>query len=247
VYIFIGLLEKDKDDYYCSRVTPSSSTITITSDWLAQNCYIDTYDMVDGYHNNYYNNRSNEKGEEKGRKYSSLSLSSCYCEVCRQLKLDYHKYYCYTDKGKNRQIITICTECFRRYQEKRYELFGKPAGVIAISVISRGERLIIYALRLALANNREIKRNTRRNISNCGSSSVSSATAAMQDNVDTHLNPEYDNDDNSISFFYAAATNAFDHSETVREYFHHDRSRIRPSNKSLWPLRYRAYKEYGVW
>jgi hypothetical protein len=38
--------------------------------------------------------------------------------------------------GINRQQITICDECLRRYQEKRYEFFGfgKPTGVIAVSV-----------------------------------------------------------------------------------------------------------------
>jgi hypothetical protein len=65
------------------------------------------------------------------------------------------------------------------------------------------------------------------------------------DDVDIHLNPKY-NDDNSISFYYAAAANAFDHNQTVREYFDNNRSRIRPSNKSLWSLRYQAYKEYDV-
>jgi hypothetical protein len=132
------LLEKDKDDdYRGSRVTPSSSTTIITPEWLSQNCYIDTYSTVDGYYNN-YNNYYNNKGNEED------SLLH-YCEVCIDLKLDYRKYYCHTDKGKNRQIITICTECLRSYQEKRYRLFGKPTGVIAVSDKSKVEGLIMCA------------------------------------------------------------------------------------------------------
>jgi hypothetical protein len=214
----------------------------ITPEWLAQKCYIDTYAQVHDYNNYYYN--TNISNEEKEREYSAPQQ---YCEVCRYLKLDYRKYYCYTDKGKNRQIITICTDCFRRYQEKRYQLFGKPTGVIAISDKSKVEGLIMAALRLALINNTRTKRNRRRKSgSNSSSDSLSMATIeSTTDNTDIHLDQEYDNDIINI-FFYNAAANAFDHSQTVREYFDNNRSRIRPSNKSSWPLRYRAYKEYGV-
>jgi hypothetical protein len=93
------------------------------------------------------------------------------------------------------------------------------------------------ALRLALMNKRKTKRSTR------GSSNSSISTSATTDD-DVHLNPEYDNEINI--FFYAAAANAFDHSPTIREYFCHDPSRISPKNKSLWPLRYQAYIQYGV-
>jgi hypothetical protein len=62
------------------------------------------------------------------------------------------------------------------------------------------------------------------------------------DTADIHLNPEYDN----VSIFYAATVNSFDHSQTVREYFHNNRSRINPNNKSLWPLCHQAYKEFGI-
>jgi hypothetical protein len=163
----------------------------ITPEWLAQKCYIDTYAQVHDYNNYYYN--TNISNEEKEREYSAPQQ---YCEVCRYLKLDYRKYYCYTDKGKNRQIITICTDCFRRYQEKRFQLFGKPTGVIAVSDKSKVECLIMAALRLAVANSKTIQTNRRRSNSNNNiSSSVSTTTATTAtDDVDIHLNPEYDND-----------------------------------------------------
>jgi hypothetical protein len=63
--------------------------------------------------------------------------------------------------------------------------------------------------------------------------------------TEIHSDMEDDNDNNKI-FFYNAAANAFDHSPTVREYFCNNCSRINPNNKSLWPLRYHAYKEYGL-
>jgi hypothetical protein len=209
------LLEQndDDDDGYYSRKTPSSTITTI--EWLAQNCYIDTSNLT------------------------SVGDFFRYCDICRHHKTESSKGYCYTDRGKNRQVITICSECLRRYQQERYQLFGKPTGVIAISLKSRVECLIMCALRLALMNNRKIKGNVRRR-SGSNSSGISISKSAIEDDADIYLSPEYDN------IFYTATANAFDHSPTVREYFHDNRSRIKPDNKSLWPLRYQAYKEYGI-
>jgi hypothetical protein len=229
----------DDDGYYGRKI--SSSTYITTIEWLAKNCYIDIYARVHDY--NEYNNNKDNKEEEKVREVYSQPLK--YCEVCRHLKLDYRKYYCYTDKGKNRQIITICTECFRRYQKIRYDLFGKPTGVIAISDKSKVESLIMCALRLALVGNRKFKGNVRGGSSNGSGISISAlaasaTTSATEDDADIYLSPEYNN------IFYTATANAFDHSPTVREYFHDNRSRTRSDNKSLWPLRYQAYKEFGI-
>src|SRR5207248_81780 len=113
---------------------------------------------------------------------------------------------------------------------------------------SRVEGLIMCALRLVLMNRNEekTKRNRRKGSSSDNSTSISTfATKTATDDDDIYLNPEYHNDGNNV-FFYAVAANAFDHSPTVREYFHNNRSRITPNNKSLWPLRYQAYKEYGI-
>ena len=130
-----------------------------------------------------YNNNTQE--EEKEREYSPPPQ---YCEVCRHFKLNHYKYYCYTDKGKNRQIITICIECLRRYQEKRYQLFGKPTGVIAISVKSRVQCLIMSALRLAFMKRREkIKR------SNSSNNSINMPAATATDD-DIQLDHGNDND-----------------------------------------------------
>ena len=87
-------------------------------------------------------------------------------------------------------------------------------------------------------DNRKFKGNVRGGSSN--SSGISISKSATEDYADIYLNPEYDNT------FYTLTANAFDHSPTVRKYFHDNRSRISPKNKSLWPLRYQAYKEYGI-
>jgi len=123
-----------------------------------------------------------------------------------------------------------------KISRKRYQLFGKPTGVIAISVKSRVQCLIMSALRLAFMKRREkIKR------SNSSNNSINMPAATATDD-DIQLDHGNDND----NIFYTAAANAFDHSPTVREYFHNNRSRTQSDNKSLWPLRYQAYKEYGV-
>jgi hypothetical protein len=108
-----------------------------------------------------YNDRNRSRIEEQGKEGREHSAPSQYSEreSLQIFKTRLSQVYCYTDNSNNRQIITICTECFRRYQEKRYEIVGKPLGVIAISGKSKVERLIMCALRLALINNTRTKRN----------------------------------------------------------------------------------------
>ena len=119
------------------------------------------------------------------------------------------RFHYYMNNGKNRQTMTMCMQqCYSDYQQKRYEFFGKPTGVIAISARNRVEDLIMATLEKM------------------------HATADAND-------PDIDNKGGNL--FYDAVQ-----SPLVREYFHNDRSRTRPSNKSLWPLRYQAFKDYGI-
>ena len=55
-----------------------------------------------------------------------------------------------------------------------------------------------------------------------------------------------EDDDDNGNIFYDAIANAFDHSQTVRKYFHDDRSKTQSDNKRLWLLRYQSYKEFGI-
>jgi hypothetical protein len=89
----------DDDNRYYSRKIPSS---TISSEWLAENRYIDT---------------------------SSLTSDDDFffrcCEICRPDRPDWFKAYCYYhgnnnyNQGIHRQQITICIECLHRYNDKR--------------------------------------------------------------------------------------------------------------------------------
>jgi hypothetical protein len=76
-------------------------------------------------------------------------------------------------------------------------------------------------------NGRKTKTNRRRGTgSNSSISGVSTTVTETDDDI--HLDLEYDDD----SIFYAAAVNAFAHSQA--------------DNKSLWSLYYHACEEYGV-
>jgi hypothetical protein len=57
---------------------------------------------------------------------------------------------------------------------------------------------------------------------------------------------DHDSDNKGRDLFYAAVALTYDQSPVVREYFHNNRSRTRSDNKGLWPLRYQAFKEYGI-
>jgi len=191
-----------------------SSMKEISTKWLAQNCYIDTSSFASDFFDN-------DCGTEN--QYDS----SQYCEVCKHCKLNYRKAYCYTNKGKDRQRITICIDCLRKYQEKRYELFGKPSGVVAITTTARVEEMTMTTLRMILMEKKDEKDGDKEKQS--AAMEIVHTTAEDNDNV-----------------FYDAVALTYDQSPTVREYFHNDRSRTRLDNKSLWPLRYQAFKEYGI-
>jgi hypothetical protein len=57
------------------------------------------------------------------------------------------KFHCYMNNGKDRQTMMMCMErCHHDYEQKRYDLFGKPTGIIAISARGRVEDLIMTTL-----------------------------------------------------------------------------------------------------
>jgi hypothetical protein len=202
---------------------------TITTEWLAQNCYVDTSSSA--YDFFAFDNDCSADDQEH---------SSQYCEVCNSCKLNYRKVYCYTNKGKDRQRITICSDCLRKYEEKRYEPFGKPTGVVAISAIARAEEKIMTTLRMILMKKKQEKRDQGED--NEKQTAAIAMVIIHTTDGDVTVNTAEDNDD----LFYDAIALTYDLSPMVREYFHNDRSRTRPDNKRLWPLHFRAYKEYGI-
>jgi len=71
-----------------------------------------------------------------------LSRTASVSEVCRRNRPDWMKFHCYMNNGKDRQTMMMCMErCHHDYEQKRYDLFGKPTGIIAISARGRVEDL----------------------------------------------------------------------------------------------------------
>jgi hypothetical protein len=200
---------------------------TVATEWLAQNCYIDTSSSA----YDFFDNECRADDQED---------SSQYCEVCKRCKLNYRKVYCYTNKGKERQRISICIDCLRKYEEKRYELVGKPRGVVAITAIARMEEMIMTTLRMILMKKKYDKEEDDEE-----QEKQRAATAMVvlhTTDGDATINTGEDNDD----LFYDAVALTYALNPMVREYFHNERSRIRPDNKRLWPLRYHTFKEDGI-
>jgi hypothetical protein len=47
------------------------------------------------------------------------SFSYRHCDICRLERADWLKYYCYSNKGINRQLITVCIKCLDKYNHKK--------------------------------------------------------------------------------------------------------------------------------
>lgn len=219
-------------------------------DSLVRNYYIDTspHFIYDG------DDETKERQEwrnEDDDGYSS-SFSYRYCDICRLDRADWLKYYCYSNKGLNRQLITICMKCLDKYNHKEYERKLQRlerlvtennaclnnsngqgtvtiGGVIDIKTAYKAKDKIMLAFKLLAinSNNNNEKKNT-----------IATTTISIPSNFDS------DTDDGHL--FYHAVRMAYDQSEDVRTYFRNNPSKINPNNAALWPLRYQAYKEYGI-
>jgi len=220
IHIFNGLLGPGSNDDESSSKMISH---TITTEWLAQNCYIDTSSSAYDFDNDY----SADDQED----------SPQYCEVCKRCKLNYRKVYCYTNKGKDRQRMTICIDCLRKYEEKGYEIFGKPTGTVAITTIARVEEMIMTTLRMVMRRKKDKEENDKKHTGATAMVIIHTTTEG-----DVTINTSEENED----LFYDAVALIYDISSMVREYFHNDHSRTQPDNKHLWPIRYEASKEFGI-
>jgi hypothetical protein len=221
-------------------------------DSLVRDYYIDTspHFIYDG------DDETKERQEwrnEDDDGYSS-SFSYRYCDICRLDRADWLKYYCYSNKGLNRQLITICMKCLDKYNHKEYERKlqrlerlvtennaclnngnGRRTvtigGVIDIKTADNAKDQIMLLLACSLAiNSKSRKKN----------SIIATNTTAYNFGFDDV------NDVDEDYLFYSAVRMAYDQSEDVRKYFCNNPFRISFKNKRLWPLRYQAYKEYGI-
>jgi hypothetical protein len=106
-------------------------TTTITAaapdiESLVRDYYIDSSRFI--YYDDYYDNTkkqqhqqewSNEEHEDD--RDDSSSFCYRYCDICMLDRAGWLKYYCYGNKGLNRQLITICLKCMDKYNHKKYE------------------------------------------------------------------------------------------------------------------------------
>jgi hypothetical protein len=247
----IELFRSHSNDYDLGEDSKMIAHTIISSEWLTENCYIDTSSLISEYED-----------------ITSLH----YCEVCRHYRPDWFKAYCYylynnnnnnnkndnggvdsnvsiSGSGKiNRRQITICTKCLDKYNHKEYERKLQRlerfvaennaclnnsngqrtvtiGGVIDIKTAHNAEDQIMLALKLVM----NAKNNKKKN-------SVATTPAY-----------NFDSDDGSDdNLFYDAVRMTYDQSEDVRRYFRNNPSRIGPNNAWLWPLRYQAYMQFGL-
>jgi hypothetical protein len=143
-------------------------------------------------------------------------ISYRICEVCHRSRPDWMKFHCYMNYGKDTQTMTMC-------MQQCYPEYQQKRYELLGSRKPRG--VIAISARTSME---DLVMNTLRNM-------------RVADGNNNGGNYNRDGD-----LFYDAVAMAYDQSPAVREYFHNDRSRTRPSNKRLWPLRYRAFKELGV-
>jgi hypothetical protein len=181
---------------------------------------------------------------------SSSRFSYRYCGICRLDTANWLKYYCYGNKGLNRQLITICMKCMDNYSHKKHEQQlqqvqrfvaennaclnnrnGKCeviiGGVIDIETANNAKDKIMLACKLLAINSKSKKKN-----------SVIGTTIA------SNFDSDEGSDDDCL--FYNAVRMAYDQSEDVRRYFRNNPSKISPKNAGLWPLRYQSYKQFGI-
>jgi hypothetical protein len=242
-------------------------TTTITAaapdiESLIRDYYIDSSRFIYDDDDDYDNTKKHQ--QEWSNEYdNSTSFSYRYCDVSRLDRADWLKYYWYSNKGTNRQLITICTKCLDTYNHKEYERKlrrlerlvadnnaclnngnGKYAviigGVIDIKTAYKAKDRIMLAFKLAINSNND---NERKNTIDADSTT----------NIASNFDYDYDDDvvsnnnnNNNDELFYNAVRMAYDQSEDVRRYFRNNASRINPNNKRLWPLRYQAYKQFGI-
>lgn len=228
---------------------------------LVRDYYIHSSGFIhddDDYDNTKKQQHQHEWGneEQEDDEDDSTGFSYRYCDICRLDRADWLRYYCYSNKGLNRQLITICIKCLDKYNhiDHKERLLQRLQQFIAENNNSNGQRTVTIGglidvktahkarshimLSLKLISKRLNKNGSRSKSSNSDISSrryyyyyAAISAAGIPD-------------DDKLS--YDTVMIAYDQSQMVREYFGNDTSSIQPENKKLWPLRYQAYKQFGI-
>jgi hypothetical protein len=184
------------------------------------------------------------------------SFSYRYCDICRLNRADWLKYYCYSNKGLNRQLITICIKCLDKYNQIDHKQRLQ-------RLLLKQQQFVAENNNNACLNNNNNDRNRKCKVTIGGIIDIKTAdktrnhimltlklainTNKKKNSVATTTASNFDADDASDDhLFYDAVRMAYDQSGDVRRYFRNNPSRINPQNKGLWPLRYQSYKQFGL-
>jgi hypothetical protein len=236
-------------------MTKTTSTTTAPDiESLVRDYYIHSSGFIHD-HDDYDNTKKQQQEWSNGENdNNSNSFSYRYCDICRLDRADWLKYYCYSNKGLNRQLITICIKCLDKYnhidhkqrlqrllEQQRFVAENNAClnngnrqhtvtigGVIDIKTADNAKDQIMLLLACILAINSK----SRKKIS------IIATIASNPDSDDVNDDEDY--------LFYSAVRMAYDQSEDVRKYFCNNPSRISSKNKGLWPLRYQAYRQFGI-
>ena len=149
--------------------------------------------------------------------------------------LDEYNHKAYERKLQRLELlVTENNACLNNINGQRTVTIG---GLIDIKTAYNAKDKIMLAFKLAInSNNNNEKKN---DIDTDSSTNIVSNFDYDEDNVVNNYN-NYD------ELFYDAVRMAYDQSEDVCKYFSNNPSRTSPKNKGMWPLRYQAYKQFGI-
>jgi hypothetical protein len=93
----------------------ATTTAASDIDSLVRDYYIDSSNFI-------HQEEDDKRQQGWSNEYKEEDIVSYrYCDICRLDRADRLKFYCYSNKGLNRQLITICSKCFHKYNHKKYE------------------------------------------------------------------------------------------------------------------------------
>jgi hypothetical protein len=240
-------------------MTISTTTTAPDIDSLVRDYYIDSSNFI-------HQENEDDKKQQWSNEYKEEDIVPYrYCDICRLDRADWLRYYCYSNKGLNRELITICIKCLDKYNHIDHKQW--------LQRLLEQQRFVAENNNACLNNNNNNNnRNGKLHVTIGGVIDIKTANKARDHIIlalkliSTWLN-KYDSSKSNSDMisskryyyapisaagipddklFYDTVMIAYDQSQMVRDYFGNDASSIRPENKKVWPLRYQAYKEFGI-
>ena len=96
-------------------MTRMATTVAPDIDSLVRDYYINSSNFI-------HKENEDDKKQQWNNEYKEEDIVPYrYCDICRLDRADWLKFYCYSNKGLNRQPITICSKCLDKYNHKEHE------------------------------------------------------------------------------------------------------------------------------